>query len=584
MAGRIPDHFIDDLLARVDIVDLIEGYLPLRKAGRDFQALCPFHGEKTPSFTISREKQFYHCFGCGAHGTAIGFLMNYRSLEFREAVEELAGIAGMEIPLEARSQGSSNTRELFTVLERARAHFELLLRKADDRERAVDYLKGRGITGEIAKRFRLGYAPEGWRNLFDALTSEGITEVQLERAGLAIQRERGGHYDRFRDRIMFPIHDRRGRVLGFGGRILDQGEPKYLNSPETEVFHKGRELYGLHEVLAAGKPGALVVVEGYMDVIALHQFGLSNAVATLGTAVTPDHLEQLFRQVGKVTFCFDGDAAGRRAAWKALEVSLPKLEGDREVRFSFLPDGHDPDSAVREFGPDGFFDAARNFGLADYLLDTLKEEIDTGTGEGRTRLLARAKTHLLKIPDATHRAIAATRLADETGLDEQLIYAELHIGQRPQRRVAQPRQLERYTSRSLQEQVLALLLQHPDLHDCLDLQTVNFLRAELDGCETLLALWESATGGTTNTAALLERYRGDVLEPVLLELAAIDLNIGEETRATVMRDAVARLRERAEDQRYRRINALPLSEWTDEQKAIVRNYRKPPAPGADGQA
>jgi len=500
--------------------------------------------------------------------------MNHSNLEFREAVEELASLCGLEIPAEARGPQTSNTRDLYDILLRARAHYEGQLRQADDRERAVAYLKGRGITGAVAKQFRLGFAPDSWRVLFDALTTQGVTAAQLERCGLAIQRDRGGHYDRFRDRIIFPIHDRRGRVLGFGGRILEQGEPKYLNSPETEVFHKGRELYGLHEALQAGQTKSLIVVEGYMDVIALHQFGMTNVVATLGTAVTPDHLKQLFKHAAEVIFCFDGDGAGRRAAWKALEISLPHLEGDREVRFCFLPDGHDPDSAIRAFGADGFFAAARNFGLSDYLLDSLKAEIDISSSEGRTRMVARAKPYLLQIPDQTHRAIGARRLAQETHFDEELIRGELGFGAGRGRAQRSGLSLDRYTSRPLQEQTLALLLQRPALAQCLNDDIAAFLRSELDDCETLLSVWESACAGVANTASLLERFRGSELEPVLLELAAVQLNIPEDAMATEMDGAVSRLRAQAEDQRIRRINAVPFSTWTAEQKEIMRSYKR----------
>ncbi len=574
MAGRIPDQFIDDLIARVDIVDLIEGYLPLRKAGREFHALCPFHGEKTPSFTVSREKQFYHCFGCGAHGTAIGFLMNYRNLDFREAVEELAQSAGMEVPREARREGVRNTRGLFELLERARAFYETQLRQAADRQRAVDYFKRRGISGEIAKRFRLGYAPEGWRNLFDHLTGAGVAEEEIERAGLAIRREHGGYYDRFRDRVMFPIHDRRGRVLGFGGRILDQGEPKYLNSPETEVFHKGRELYGLAEVLAAGTPARLVVVEGYMDVIALHQFGLTDAVATLGTAVTADHVATLFRHAPAVVFCFDGDAAGRRAAWKALEVTLPVMEGNREVRFCFLPEGHDPDTAVREFGPEGLFTASRTFGLSDYLVDGLKADIDTATSDGRTRLLARAAPYFKRIPDLAHRAAGAQRLAAETGFDEEIVRHELGFAARRAQRRGGGIALDRFSRRSLEEHTLALLLQRPGLHAALDEASAAFLREELDGCETLLEVWAAARAGAGSTATLLERFRGSAAEPALAALAAVEFDIPDEALEQEMRDAVARLHTRAEDRRFGRLKAIPFAELTAAQKDIMRNYRR----------
>ncbi|MGE0484369.1 MAG: DNA primase [Gammaproteobacteria bacterium] len=575
MAGRIPEQFIDDLLARTDIVDLIETYLPLRKAGRDFQALCPFHGEKTPSFTVSREKQFYHCFGCGAHGSAIGFLMQHRNLEFVEAVEELAAAAGMEVPREARRERSSGGRELYGVLERARAFYEQQLRRGTGRERAVDYLKGRGITGEVAKTFRLGFAPDGWRNLHDALTTDGVDAGLLDRAGLTLKRERGGYYDRFRDRIMFPIHDRRGRVIGFGGRVIDQGEPKYLNSPETDVFHKGRELYGLHEALQAGKPNTLIVVEGYMDVIALHQHGLTHAVATLGTAVTGDHLDLLFRQVPEVVFCFDGDAAGRRAAWKALEVALPRMAGNRQVRFAFLPDGHDPDTAVREYGAGGLFSAGRVYGLGEYLLDHLQGDIDTSTADGKTRLVTQAEAYLRQIPDQAHRATAAHQLATVTKFDEELIRQRLGFsGRRTTAARPASARLDRYTSRSLEEQALALLVQQPRLASCLDESLARVLAEELPSTGLLLEVWRGVREATTSTAALLERYRDSAHGTSLEALAVLDLNLPAEGRETEMRAALERLLERAESERIKRLRSIPLDQLTAEQKDLLRNHRR----------
>ena len=576
MAGRIPEQFIADLLARIDIVELVEGYLPLRKAGKDFQGLCPFHGEKTPSFTVSRDKQFFHCFGCGAHGSAIGFVMKHRNLEFVEAVEELAAVAGMEVPHEARSQRTSGTRDLFDILEQARAFYESQLRQSTERDVAVDYLKKRGLSGEIAKTFRLGFAPSGWRNLLDVLTANGISEEQAERAGLAIKRERGGYYDRFRERVMFPIHDRRGRVIGFGGRVMDSGEPKYLNSPETEVFHKGRELYGLHEALAVNrKLGSLMVVEGYLDVVALHQFGMPNTVATLGTAVTRDHLDLLFRQVPEVVFCFDGDAAGKRAAWRALEIALPLVEGNRAVRFVFLPEGQDPDSAVREFGPDGFFKAARQFGLADYLLDTLKLEVDLSSGDGRARLIERAKPFLNQIPSQSHRAGAVRVLADLSKFDEDLIRRELglipHRGGTPRRAPV----LNRFTSRSLEEQALAMLLQKPALATALDGELVAFCRQELHDGLLLLEVWSAIEANpSASTAALLERWRDQPFEAQLANLLAIDLGIPDSAFESEFAGALARLRQKAEEQRFARIQAIPFEQWTEEQREIVRHYKR----------
>ena len=576
MAGRIPAQFIADLLARVDIVELVEGYLPLRKAGKDFQGLCPFHGEKTPSFTVSRDKQFFHCFGCGAHGSAIGFLMKHRNLEFVEAVEELAGVAGLEVPHEARSQRSGSTRDLFDILEQARAFYESQLRQSSERDVAVNYLKKRGLSGEIAKTFHLGYAPSGWRNLLDVLSANGISEEQAERAGLAIRRERGGYYDRFRERVMFPIHDRRGRVIGFGGRVIDSGEPKYLNSPETEVFHKGRELYGMHEALAANrKLDSLLVVEGYLDVVALHQFGMANTVATLGTAVTRDHLDLLFRQVPEVVFCFDGDAAGKRAAWRALEIALPLLEGNRAVRFAFLPEGQDPDSAVREFGPAGFLKVARQFGVADYLLDTLKLEVDLNSGDGRARLIERAKPFLNQIPGQSHRAGAVRALADLSKFDENLIRREL--GLTPSR-AGMPRRapvLNRFTSRSLEEQALAMLLQKPALATLLDAELVAFCRQELQDGLLLLEVWSAVNAHPAiSTAALLEGWRDQACEAQLANLLAIDLGIPDSAFESEFAGALERLRQKAAEQRFARIKAIPFELWTEEQREIMRHHKR----------
>lgn len=574
MAGRIPDQFIDDLINKVDIVDLIESHLPLRKAGREFQALCPFHGEKTPSFTVSREKQFYHCFGCGAHGTAIGFMMNYRNLPFPEAVEELAQIAGMEVPREAGSVQRGGSREIYEVLLKARRFYGTQLRQADNKARAVDYLKRRGVSGEIAKAFQLGYAPAGWRNLYEALSTDGCSDELLERAGLVSRRDRGGFYDRLRDRIVFPIHDRRGRVIGFGGRIIDDGEPKYLNSPETEAFHKGRELYGLYESLQAGRPQRLLVVEGYMDVVALHQHGLNYAVATLGTAVTKEHLELLLRQAPAVTFCFDGDNAGRRAAWKALEQALPKLEGDREVSFAFLNEGQDPDSAVREHGADGFFAATKRFGLADYLIDSLKTKVDPHTAEGRTRLVALAKSHLLQIPDLTHRAAAVRRLARESQFDEDLIRSELGFNRRSQRRAAPVSRLDRFASRSLEERAAALVIAAPDKAPTLSAGQQTLFRDELDNAGVLLDVVNAISAGASSTAAIVERCRDSDYAETINSLAALEFTLSPDALETEISDAISRLVEKAGKQQIERIKRIPFAEWSDSEKALMRNHRR----------
>ena len=353
MAGRIPESFIDDLVSRTDIVEVIGHYVPLKRAGKEFKACCPFHDEKTPSFTVVPDKQFYHCFGCGAHGTAVGFLMDFANLEFVDAVEDLARRAGLEVPRD--DSGARHPRDdiepIFTMLERANAWFQQQLRRHSQASRPVAYLKGRGLSGEIAAEFQLGFAPPGWAGIIGELGVDERSRATLIRAGLLIEPDGGRLYDRFRDRITFPIHDSRGRVVGFGARIIDEGEPKYLNSPDTPVFRKGRELYGLWRARRTGRSlSRLLVVEGYMDVVALAQSGIDYAVATLGTAATQDHVHRLFRAVQDIVFCFDGDEAGRRAAWRAVENTLPSMKSGRRAHFLFLPEGEDPDSLVRTEG------------------------------------------------------------------------------------------------------------------------------------------------------------------------------------------------------------------------------------------
>jgi len=360
MAGRIPQSFIDDLLVRTDIVELIDSRVRLKKAGKNYQACCPFHNEKSPSFTVSQEKQFYHCFGCGAHGNAIGFVMEYDGLEFPDAIEELASTQGMQVPREQSIGGSANSqpavsKDLFELMNQIARFYESNLKSAPH---AVEYLKGRGLTGEVVKRFNIGYAPSDWDQVRRRFGASRDHEQLLISGGMLITRDNGpGSYDRFRDRIMFPIRDKRGRVIGFGGRVLGDGTPKYLNSPETPIFHKGRELFGLYEVKQAHKdPRRILVVEGYMDVVALGQYDIDYAVAALGTATTSDHIHTLFRTTAEVVCCYDGDKAGREAAWRALDNALSHLQDGRELKFVFLPDGEDPDSLVRQIGkePEGF--------------------------------------------------------------------------------------------------------------------------------------------------------------------------------------------------------------------------------------
>jgi len=422
MAGRIPQHFIDQLLNRIDVVDLIDGYVPLKKAGANYKACCPFHNEKSPSFTVSPSKQFYHCFGCGVNGTAITFLMEYDHLEFREAIEKLASSAGMEIPEESQGfkpkQTVSQGIDLYKLMDQVNEFYQNQLRQHPAKQEAIDYLQKRGLSGETAKRFGMGFAPEGWDNLMSTLGASAPAQKALLDTGMLTQNEKKRTYDRFRHRIMFPIHDHRGRVVGFGGRVLEQvepqpGNPKYLNSPETPIFHKGSELYGLFAARGGIKDAdAVLVVEGYMDVVALAEAGIDNAVATLGTATTPMHLQRLFRHTPNIIFSFDGDRAGRAAAWKALETSLPSLQDGFQVSFLFLPDGEDPDTMVKKVGKEGFEELINNATpLPDFLIDTLQQQADINRLDGRAKLSKLAKPLIEKFPNGVLKKLVLERLA-----------------------------------------------------------------------------------------------------------------------------------------------------------------------------
>ncbi len=422
MAGRIPKAFIDDLVARSDIVELIGSRLQLKKAGREYKACCPFHGEKTASFYVVPDKQFYHCFGCGVSGTVVSFLMEHDRMSYVEAIEELADRAGVPIP---REQGASAApavgEELYEISARVAAHWAAAL-TAD--ARALAYMEKRGLTRETLQRFQIGFAANSWNDVLRRFGGSEPERRALLAAGLVIERDAGAvrdgerHYDRFRDRIMFPIRDARGRTIAFGGRVIDQGEPKYLNSPETPLFHKGRELYGLYEVRQNRAPlKRLLVVEGYMDVVRLHQAGVGYAVATLGTATTPEHLKRIFRLVREVVFAFDGDRAGRSAAWRALNNALPEARDGFEIRFLFLPEGHDPDTLIAEEGREKFeARIAASMPLSEYLVEELRSRFDTAHADGRARFAEEARPLVAKLPDGIYRELILQRIADAIGL------------------------------------------------------------------------------------------------------------------------------------------------------------------------
>ena len=435
MAGLIPQSFIDELLNRVDIVEVVDRRVTLKKAGKNYQACCPFHQEKTPSFSVQPERQFFYCFGCGAGGNAVGFVMKFHNLGFPEAVETLARDAGMEVPRQespADARRGAEHRALRDCLEQASKFYQRQLRQHPGRDRAVNWCKSRGISGLIAREFQLGYAPPGWENLVQALGPDEAARGNLQKAGLVIARDPGKQddtnrspvYDRFRDRVVFPIRDSRGRTVGFGGRVLDDGTPKYLNSPETPVFHKGRELYGLYEARKS-KAGKLMLVEGYMDVIVLAQAGIRNAVATLGTSTSESQLQRMFRQAPEIVFCFDGDEAGRKAAWRALEIALPLMADGKSARFLFLPEGEDPDSMVRKLGAEKFqelVDAAKP--LENFFFDHLNEGLRADTIEGKAALSSRAMPLIRKLPEGVYRQLMIDQLADVTGADKQTLLSQ----------------------------------------------------------------------------------------------------------------------------------------------------------------
>ena len=561
MSGRIPQTFIDELIARSDIVELIASRVPLKKAGREYKACCPFHDEKTPSFWVSPDKQFFHCFGCGAHGTALGFLMQYDTLSFTDAVEELAGRLGLDVPREGGSgQPQHQTEGLTELLGRVAGYYHEAL---GTDERARQYLAARGIEAATIERFQIGYAIESWNDVLRRFGATEASQAALLAGGLVIERDqpRAGsepYYDRFRDRIMFPIRDPRGRVLGFGGRVIDKGEPKYLNSPETELFHKGRELYGLHEIrLARVALRRLVVVEGYMDVVRLHQAGVQYAVATLGTATTPEHLHRAFRLVSEIVFAFDGDRAGRAAAWRALQNVLPEIREGREIRFLFLPEGEDPDTLVGREGRAAFEERlATALPLSEYLIAHLREQVDLSHADGRARYAALARPLLEKLPAGVYRALLLERIGSEIGLSGERLGPLLQLAAdnapAPERARAAPQAGLAGARRSLITHAIQMLLHYPACAQRVDAR----LRAELEQVDVpgipvlreLLAELAAAPG--QSLAQLLERWRERGEYKRLAELAAAEVLVTDiEAAGRELTETLGRLIEQVRRQR-----------------------------------
>jgi DNA primase len=568
MAGRIPESFLDELVARSDIVEIIGARVPLKKAGREYKACCPFHNEKSPSFSVSPDKQFFHCFGCGAHGTVIGFLMQYEKMEFFDAVADLAQRAGLELPREAQPPRDPGSADLHEIMSRALRFFEQNL--ADD-SRARQYLLSRGIDAKTRAVFALGYAPNSWDALLNRLGTNEEERRRVFQVGLILERDtRGGEraagfYDRFRDRLMFPIRDSRGRVIGFGGRVIDQGEPKYMNSPETPLFHKGRELYGLYEARQARADfKRLLIVEGYMDVVRLHQAGITYAVATLGTATTQEHLNKVFRITSEVVFCFDGDRAGRQAAWRALENSLPLARDGRELKFMFLPDGHDPDSLVAAEGAESFEERLKAaLPLSEYLVQQLTTEVDLDHIDGRAKLKALAAPLFTRMPEGIYREMLADRLAARVGMPAAVLKRSFMAGDpareaphRPFTNSEEPPTTHRGHTRSggagrasagrgnLLSQAILLVLHHPAAARHVK-DTEPLRQVTRPGVAVLKELLDQAAAmHQPRTAMLLERWRDRPEYGRLSELAMSPPMVAEvEGAAKELQMAVEKLLE-----------------------------------------
>jgi len=560
----IPKNFIQDLLNRLDIVDVVERYVPLKKAGANFVACCPFHNEKSPSFTVSQTKQFYHCFGCGAHGTAIGFVMEHAGLGYVDAIEELARGVGLEVPHERQAAGEAYQKvapDLYEVMQTATRYYREQLKLS---QRAIDYLKQRGLNGEIAAKFGIGYAPDGWQNLAAAFPN--YQDETLSETGLVITSDEGKRYDRFRDRIMFPIINVRAQVIGFGGRVLDKGEPKYLNSPETPLFEKGRELYGLYQAQKAIRAvHQVLVVEGYMDVVALAQHGVEYAVATLGTATTPYHVQKLLRLTEHIVFCFDGDKAGQKAAWRALENALPFLQDGKRISFLFLPVEHDPDSFIREFGKDAFEQRIQEaMPLSSYLLREVSTGLDLATQEGRNQLLQRAKPLLTAIIAPTTALLLRKEVAALSGVSQvelEALYEIKPVARSP--RIAFKKAGR--TPPSAHRLLLQCLIAQPELGQQMP-DHWHDLGADAEAVLAVLMVLRE-TDFTLNGPILTQLFQGTVHEKTLAAAQADTLSWGEGFDVTAeFSGLISKFNEGQRQQQRQALDAKGWSNLTDPER------------------
>ncbi|TFH91461.1 DNA primase [Vibrio ouci] len=544
MAGHIPRSFIDDLLARLDIVDIVDARVKLKKKGKNYGACCPFHNEKTPSFSVSQEKQFYHCFGCGAHGNAIDFMMEYERLEFVEAIEELASFLGLDVPREQRQGGGFQSNQPKASTEQKRNLYDIMgsiaqfyrdQLKQPKSKVAIEYLKERGLSGQIVQKFGIGYVADEWDLVRKNFGQTPQTQEMLVSGGMLIENDKGNRYDRFRGRVMFPIRDRRGRVIGFGGRVIGDGTPKYLNSPETPIFHKGKELYGLYEVMQAYRePPKVLVVEGYMDVVALAQYDVDYSVASLGTSTTGDHIQLLFRQTNTVVCCYDGDRAGKEAAWRALENALQYLKTGNTLKFLFLPDGEDPDSYVRKHGKEALEQQIEQATpLSSYLFDNLIElhQLNLGSNEGKSALRAHASALIDKIPDPYFQELLEKLLDERTGFDNQK--------RQPRKKLNETRpQPHKEIKRTPMRDLIALLIQNPSYAEMVpDLSSVRELT--VPGLSLFIEVLEYCNSHPNiTTGQLLEQWRNNSQEALLSRLAGWEIPLDEDNEQDIFYDAL----------------------------------------------
>ena len=580
MAGKIPQNFIDELLTRTDIIDVIDAYVPLKKAGKNHKACCPFHEEKTPSFNVNQDKQFYYCFGCTASGTAITFLMEHLRIGFVEAIEDLASRAGMEIPREAYNSedSSSVSNKLYELLESITEYYTNELKNNKNTNNIINYIKKRNINNETRVEFELGFAPPGWDNLVSNFGKSKETIKLLVDAGVIIKNDRGSYYDRFRNRLIFPIRDQRGRVIGFGGRVLGDETPKYLNSPETQIFQKGRELYGLFQARKASRDlKDIYIVEGYMDVIALAQFGIKNVVATLGTAATFEHIGKLFRITNKLIFCFDGDKAGKKAAWRALENSLSLLKNGRQVYFIFLPNNEDPDTFVNKNGKNAFINTKMLTPLSDFLFNSISHNINLEILEGRSEMINKTLPYLAKLPLDPYKDIIVKELSKITGYEVNDIQKQLSTPEKSDFKELKNSNKKVENNRGIEKirWLIRCLLHQPSL--ALNVEsTESLLALESPGIDFLCELIQLIKKNPNITlAGILENWRDSKFEKRLCELASEEDEFNEiGVTNEVFTDAISGLIEthQKEFETFKR-KSSPL-ELTDEEKLKYREMQK----------